>query len=256
MNVQIPLRTPRRPQSFPLRQCWMQKIRFIGRIHLVFLSIIIGAGQTEAAGVLKTLRLEPADIVLGGQGTSQRFTVTAVYSDGTENDATVGAHVTSLAPTIVSVDNAASRLIAKSPGPARIRITQGATVTVTEVMVGNQPAEMSVNFSPDILSILTTKGCNGSGCHGSPVGQNGFKLSLFGYDGAADYEMIVRTHEGRRVNLRDPAKSLLLLKSTFTEPHGGGRLLSLDSDEYRLILNWLQQGAPQNSSGIRLAKLE
>ena len=234
----------------------MQKIRPIGRIHLAFLSIIISAGQTEAAGKLKTLRLEPERIVLGGQGTSQRFTATAVYSDGTENAATVAARVTSLSPTIVVVDNAGGRLIAKSPGRARIRITQGAIATVTEVSVGNQPAEMSVNFSPDILSILTTKGCNGSGCHGSPVGQNGFKLSLFGYDGAADYEMIVKAHDGRRVNLRDPAKSLLLLKPTFTEPHGGGRLLSQDSDEYGLILKWLQQGAPQNSSGIRLTKLD
>src|SRR5206468_2531645 len=125
-----------------------------------------------------------------------------------------------------------------------------------EVRVRNHPAEMSVNFSPDILSILTTKGCNGSGCHGSPVGQNGFKLSLFGYDGAADYQMIVKEQDGRRVNLQDPAKSLLLLKPTFVEPHGGGRLLSEDSDEYRLLLKWLEQGARQNSSGTRLTKLE
>lgn len=135
-------------------------------------------------------------------------------------------------------------------------MAQGKVTTVAEVSVGNHPAEMSVNFSPDILSILTTKGCNGSGCHGSPVGQNGFKLSLFGYDGAADYQMIVKAHGGRRVNLQDPARSLLLLKPTFVEPHGGGRLISQDSDEYRLILTWLEQGAPQNSSGIRLSKLE
>ena len=92
--------------------------------------------------------------------------------------------------------------------PTRVRPVAGgytaAAPAGAEVSVRNHPAEMSVNFSPDILSILTTKGCNGSGCHGSPVGQNGFKLSLFGYDGAADYQMIVKAQDGRRVNLQDP----------------------------------------------------
>ena len=74
---------------------------------------------------------------------------------------------------------------------------------ISHVTVGNRSHDMEISFSPDILSILTTKGCNGSGCHGSPAGQNGFKLSLFGYDAEADYQMIVKTHEGRRVNLQE-----------------------------------------------------
>src|SRR5207249_1000625 len=109
------------------------------------------------------------------------------------------ARVTSLNPEVVSVDTACRQFLAKSSGRATIRVAQGKVTTVAEVSVGNQPTEMSVNFSPDILSILTTKGCNGSSCHGSPVGQNGFKLSLFGYDGAADYQMMVKAQGGRRV---------------------------------------------------------
>jgi hypothetical protein len=234
----------------------VQRTRPIGCVLLAFLSIVISAGKTEAAEVLKALRLEPEGIVLGSQGATQRFTVTAIYLDGTEIDATHAAQVTSLTPTVVAVDTANIQLAAISPGHARIRIAHGTISTVAEVSVGSHPAEMSVNFSPDILSILTTKGCNGSGCHGSPAGQNGFKLSLFGYDGAADYQMIVKAQDGRRINLQDPSKSLLLLKPTFGEPHGGGRLLSQDSDEYRLIQKWPQQGARQNSNGNRLTKLE
>ena len=99
---------------------------------------------------------------------------------------------------------------------------------------------MTVSFVRDIVSILTLKGCNGSSCHGSPTGQNGFKLSLFGYDIAADHEMIVAKHEGRRVDLADPGESLLLGKPAFQVPHGGGRLLEADSEEYEAILNWLR----------------
>jgi len=236
----------------------MEKIcSTIGSVLLAVLSgVTICQGQAQATAVLQTLRFDPDSIVLGSRGATQSYSVTAVYSDGTETDATHVARVTSLAPDVVAVDSANDQLVAESPGRARIRIQHGAITTLAEVSVANHPAEMSVNFSPDILSILTTKGCNGSGCHGSPAGQNGFKLSLFGYDGAADYQMIVKVQNGRRINLQDPSKSLFLLKPTFAEPHGGGRLLSQDSDEYRLILKWLQQGAPQNSSGIRLIRLE
>jgi hypothetical protein len=112
-------------------------------------------------------------------------------------------------------------------------------------------ANTTVQFSPDVVSILTTKGCNGSGCHGSPAGQNGFKLSLFGSDVDADHKMIAA-----RVNAGDPAKSLLLAKPSFSIPHGGGRVLPLDSEEYQTVLHWVEQGAKLTSSGVRLARLE
>lgn len=235
----------------------MLKIRTLGSVFLALVSVLCtSGGKAEAAGLLKTLRLEPEGIVLGSRGATQRFCVTAVYSNGAEADVTRIARVTSLNPKVVEVDAESAQFVAKSPGRARIRVAHGGVANVAEISVGDHPAKMSVSFSPDILSILTTKGCNGSGCHGSPVGQNGFKLSLFGYDGAADYQMIVKAQDGRRVNLEEPAKSLLLLKPTFVEPHGGGKLLSEDSDEYRLILKWLEQGASQDSNGVRLTKLE
>jgi hypothetical protein len=130
------------------------------------------------------------------------------------------------------------------------------TICTAQVTVDNRPTDMKVRFSPDIISILTTKGCNGSGCHGSPAGQNGFKLSLFGYDLEADYRMIVKAQDGRRVNLEHPEQSLLLQKPSFTLPHGGGQVLPVDSDEYRTLLSWLKQGALLDSGGVQLARLE
>jgi hypothetical protein len=182
--------------------------------------------------------------------------ITGTDSEGTEKDVTASSRVTSSNPKVVDVDLPKSLLIGRSPGHAEIRISFGQRSSFARVTVGNLPTDMTVRFSPDIISILTIKGCNGSGCHGSPAGQSGFKLSLFGYDVEADHQMIVKGHSGRRVNLDHPEDSLLLQKPSFAIPHGGGQILPVGSDEYRTILNWLKQGAPLDSSGARLKKLE
>src|SRR5213594_203419 len=79
-----------------------------------------------------------------------------------------------------------------------------------------------LSFVKDIVPIFTKAGCANSNCHGSIRGQNGFKLSLFGYEPDLDYDAIVKAQDGRRVSLANPEKSLILLKPTFTVPHGGG----------------------------------
>ena len=115
--------------------------------------------------------------------------------------------------------------------------------------VGESGSEMGIGFERDLLSILTTKGCNSSACHGSPAGQNGFKLSLYGAEPRIDYDMIVNGHDGRRVSLDTPGNSLLIAKPSFEIAHGGGQLMTTESDEYATILEWLRQGAPYGTSG-------
>ena len=48
--------------------------------------------------------------------------------------------------------------------------------------------ERRLNFTNDIEPVLTKFGCNAGGCHGKASGQNGFKLSLLGFDPAGDYD--------------------------------------------------------------------
>src|SRR5438034_9010130 len=147
-------------------------------------------------------------------------------------------------------------LSGKSRGQSEIRAQFEGLRSVTSVKVGDRVSDVAVRFSPDVISVLTIKGCNSSGCHGSPAGQNGFKLSLFGYDTAADHEMIVHKHDGRRVDLANPERSLVLRKPSFDIPHGGGRLIERDSQEYQTLLRWLQQGARFESDGARVTRLE
>jgi hypothetical protein len=106
-----------------------------------------------------------------------------------------------------------------------------------------------LSFVKDIVPIFTKSGCANSNCHGSIRGQAGFKLSLFGYEPDLDYEAIVKAQDGRRIDRTDPSKSLILLKPTFSVPHGGGERFTVGSLEYEAILNWISDGATYDSAG-------
>ena len=106
-----------------------------------------------------------------------------------------------------------------------------------------------LSFVKDIVPIFTKSGCANSNCHGSIRGQAGFKLSLFGYEPDLDYDAIVKAQDGRRLNRTDPAKSLILMKPTFSTPHGGGERFKVGSLEYEAILDWIKDGATYDSAG-------
>jgi len=97
-------------------------------------------------------------------------------------------------------------------------------------------------FELDIQPILTARGCNAGPCHGKARGQNGFALSLLGFDANMDYEAIVKNARGRRLSLASPEESLLLTKATGKQPHGGGIRFSEADDDYQLLLDWIQTG--------------
>ncbi len=111
-----------------------------------------------------------------------------------------------------------------------------------------------VYFLTDVVPELTKFGCNSGGCHGKATGQNGFKLSLLGFEPEGDHEALVREDRGRRVFAASPEQSLLLLKATAAVPHGGGKRISIDSDAYRTLLRWIENGATPPSPGDPLLR--
>ena len=201
-------------------------------------------------------QFEPKGLFLSNPGVQQSFLVTASDGQGNLADVTDLCRITSADPDVVRVDSKSYRLSAESAGETTIEVRLEQLVQAVPVRVGERASEVAVRFAPDVVSILTTKGCNGSDCHGSPAGQNGFKLSSFGYDVAADHEAMVDADGGRRVDLRQPRESLILKKPTFSIPHGGGQVLEADSEEYGMLLRWLQQGGRANTEGVRLTALE
>ena len=101
-----------------------------------------------------------------------------------------------------------------------------------------------VSFAREVVPILTKAGCNAGACHGTPTGKNGFRLSLRGYDPALDIHTLTREMGGRRIDRIAPDRSLILQKATARIAHEGGRRLDPDGDLYRLLRDWIAQGAP------------
>jgi len=104
-------------------------------------------------------------------------------------------------------------------------------------------AQDAIDFATDIIPVLTRYGCNSGACHGASAGRGGFHLSLLGDDADADYAAIVRQFEGRRVNLANADRSLLLAKPTGDLDHGGDVLFEPESAPANLLKRWIVSGA-------------
>ena len=120
-------------------------------------------------------------------------------------------------------------------------------------------AETQTNWSfrNHVQPVLAKNGCSAGACHGAAAGQNGFKLSLRGYDDEGDYLTLTRAAFGRRIIPSDPGRSLLLLKPTSAVPHKGGKRFSIDSPDYRILSEWIAAGAPgPKSDDPRIVRIE
>jgi hypothetical protein len=105
-------------------------------------------------------------------------------------------------------------------------------------------AERPVSFVNDVMPVLTKAGCNIGVCHAKAGnGQNGFQLSLLGFEPQEDFEHLVLEARGRRLFAGVPERSLVLLKASGKMPHGGGIRLPPTSEGYALLRDWIQQGA-------------
>jgi hypothetical protein len=150
----------------------------------------------------------------------------------------------------------------RMPGPRALPIllafVLGACLIVPCAVAAAPPGDASpdagqpVDFANDVVPLLTRYGCNAGGCHGKANGQNGFKLSLFGFDPVFDYNAIVKEARGRRVFPAAPDHSLILAKPTGQTPHGGGKRFTPDSEAYQTLRRWIAQGMPAHNDLARV----
>jgi hypothetical protein len=197
---------------------------------------------------LVSLSILPKEATLRGLRAQQRLVVSGTYSDGSVRDLSAQASYLSLQPKVAAV--AADGLVKPAgDGSAEIKAFLGKVGAKASVKVTESHAPAPLSFSRDIVPIFTQAGCNVLTCHGSPVGRGGFKLSMYGYEPAADYAAIVKQEraapeKGKRVDLAAAEKSLILLKPSMQAPHQGGMRFPAGSPQYAALLSWLQAGAP------------
>lgn len=128
-------------------------------------------------------------------------------------------------------------------------VLSGAGAVLATPAAAADSAQPAVSFELDVLPILSAKSCNAGACHGKSRGQNGFRLSLLGFDPEFDHGALTKEARGRRLFLPSPDRSLLLLKATGELPHGGGVRIERGSSDYETIRRWIAGGAPRRREG-------
>ena len=207
------------------------------RFNLVVLLLSLSGVASEAAEV----QVSPAAIQLDRPEASQQILVTEVDGER-RRDVTREAKYEFAAPNIASI--AADGLLRPAAeGTTQLVVKFGDKSVNVPVTVTGLQHPVPVSFSFEVLPLLTKGRCNSGGCHGKAEGQNGFKLSLFGFDAQSDHDALLKEGKGRRVSLTDPKTSLLLLKGTATVPHGGGRKIEPGSAGDQRLRRWIEAGA-------------
>lgn len=208
------------------------------------LLMLLAATAPARAKVL----VSPPAVTLDNPEASQQLLVT-LDASGQPQDGTRTAAYEVADSAIASVDGA-GMVTPRAEGKTVIRVRHGSETVSVAVEVTGLSRPRAIAFDQEINPILTKASCNSGGCHGKAQGQNGFKLSVFGYDAAGDYEALLMEARGRRVFPASPEHSLLLLKATGQVPHGGGRKIEPNSLRYRRLLRWVREGAPFRSTAV------
>ena len=190
---------------------------------------------------LATIEVFPKKISLETRADFHRLIVIAHYKDATTRDITPSVSLKTGDEELIRIEG--TTLYPKADGTTQVEITYRGMTVVTQVVVKDAQKPRPVSFQRDVMPVLTAAGCNTGSCHGSARGQDGFHLSLFGYDPQGDHFRLTREMSGRRVNLALPEQSLFLTKSIEAVPHTGGKLFEKDSRSYRVLLEWVKNGA-------------
>ena len=182
-------------------------------------------------------------IVIRSRDARQQLIVTAIAENGIQTDVTRTAAWVVSDPSVLMIDSTGMAIPA-ADGDISVTATVGDKSATAHLTVSGFAQPLPINFRNQIVPIFTKLGCNGGGCHGKSSGQNGFKLSLLGFYPEDDFEFLRKESRGRRIFPAAPGESLLLRKAVGRSPHGGGKRMETGSNEYNLLVQWIDQGMP------------
>ena len=190
------------------------------------------------------LTVEPAAAKLDGPRARLQLIVTGLDAQNRPFDLTRTLAPVIDRPEAIAVEG--GTVLPRADGPVRITFKHGTLSAETAIAVSNVAAKSPVSFRREIMGVLNVGGCSAGACHGTPSGKNGFKLSLRGFDPAADLVQLTRDRTGRRTNVLAPEQSLLFAKATGATAHDGGARFGRDSFPARLLAEWMAQGMPND----------
>lgn len=214
---------------------------YSGFIAPLFVGCFLFHSQTWRLDALSIeFRDGATHLALGSKDARQQLLVTGASDSDLTRDVAWSVEPVGL----VDID-AWGRVTPVADGSGVITATaEDGTRASLPVNVENVGQSTPIHFANMIVPVFTKNSCNGGGCHGKAAGQNGFRLSLLGFEPTEDYEHLVKEARGRRLFPAAPARSLLLTKGSAQLPHGGGKRLEPGSDDYNLLVRWISQGMP------------
>jgi hypothetical protein len=215
---------------------------------LAIAALAVGPAPLPAASLPKptdvqALDVKPAAIALKGLDDAQQLILTAKLVGDRLLDLTTDATYAVADETVARVTSG-GRIVPVGNGSTEVTVRFGDKSVTVAVKAESCDVNLPINFPNQIVPIFTKLGCNSGGCHGKASGQNGFKLSLLGFEPEVDFTSLVKEARGRRLFPAAPEQSLLLTKASGQIAHGGGKRLDAGSDEYRLIRRWVAAGMP------------
>ena len=201
-----------------------------------------------AAKTLRSIAVYPDKVSLETGADSHTLVAMATYEDDTTRDITDDAIFRLAKPGIAELHG--TQLKPSTDGDTAVHVTFGSREVVVPVKVSDATKPRPVSFRLDVMPVFMRTGCNTGSCHGSARGQDGFMLSLFGYDPDGDHHRITRQISTRRLNLALPSESLLVEKSVEAVPHTGGKRFDVDSPYYDTLVEWIKVGAPNDAKDV------
>ncbi len=220
----------------------MRLTHYISAVCLVSLLAPLARAEAPAAETPQVAELVtlPASLELKGVRDSRRLLVLGKTAAGDLIDLTASATVK---PTdAIATLDADGYVTPVAVGNGQVTVSAaGRTIEVPLVVADVTPTPVS--YTREVTPVMSKAGCNAGTCHGAQDGKAGFKLSLRGYDTRFDYDALVDELSARRFDRSNPSQSLMLLKPTQGVPHVGGFLFDEDSRYYKLLHQWIAEGA-------------
>ncbi len=212
-------------------------------MHRTFAPLLILFGLFTTGLASDEIRVLPDQFALHGPEGLQKLSVVTVRDQQISASVPAAELKFEVAdPGIVAIDEGVAKAIGNGTTTITVVSADG-RIAVAEVVVEGFDDDHHWNFRNDVLSVLSKLGCNAGACHGALAGKGGFRLSLRGYSPEQDFLTMTREARGRRIELSDPGSSLLLAKPTGALPHKGGLKLRTDSRHYRVLAEWIADGA-------------